>query len=138
MCKPKHRIMCPDCGREKILFESESKANNFIKFNGEELGNNLRAYYCPACCGWYISSKQYSSKYEGRTDKLIYAYKNEKKLNKNLEPIINKLYNILKEHSFATKHEMKLFFKQNEFDNYGTYAKIEARNRYCKEFNIKN
>ena len=30
MCKPKNRIMCPDCGRQKMLFESEAKANKQI------------------------------------------------------------------------------------------------------------
>lgn len=29
--KPKNRVMCPDCGRSKMLFETETKANNFIK-----------------------------------------------------------------------------------------------------------
>lgn len=136
--KPKHRIMCPDCGREKILFESESKANNFIKFNSAEIGNSLRSYYCPACCGWHVSSKQYSPKYDGRTDKLIRDYNNSKKANSYLEPIINKLYDILKENSFESKHDIKKFFAQSRFDNYGAFVKIEAKRKYCKEFNIKH
>ena len=59
--KPKNRVMCPDCGRLKMFFESESKANNFIKFNKDDIenGDELRSYYCPACCGWHISHKQY-------------------------------------------------------------------------------
>ena len=76
--KPKKRVMCPDCKRPKMLFETEAKALNFIKFNGGEIdahGGELRAYYCPACCGWHISSKKYNKKYEGRTDRLINAYK---------------------------------------------------------------
>ena len=47
MSKPtKNRIMCPECGRTKMLFETESKARNFIKFNGEDFGheNELRPY----------------------------------------------------------------------------------------------
>ena len=35
MSKPKNRIICPDCGKPKMVFESESKAKNFIKFNNQ-------------------------------------------------------------------------------------------------------
>ena len=61
MSKPKNRIICPDCGKPKMVFESESKAKNFIKFNSDdiEFGSDMRPYYCPACCGWHISHKQY-------------------------------------------------------------------------------
>ena len=50
MSKPnKCRVMCPDIGRSKMLFETEVKAKNFIKFNGEELTDDtskLRVYWC--------------------------------------------------------------------------------------------
>ena len=44
-----------------MVFESESKAKNFIKFNSDdiEFGSDMRPYYCPACCDWHISHKQY-------------------------------------------------------------------------------
>ena len=76
MPKPKNRIMCPDCGKQKILFESESKANNFIKWNKDDIenGDKLRVYYCSACCGWHISHQKYHKDMEGRTDKMIKAY----------------------------------------------------------------
>ena len=70
----RNRIMCPDCGRPKMLFESEKKAQGFIDWNGDDLpfgSGSLRHYYCPACCGWHISHKRYSYDYEGRTEKLI-------------------------------------------------------------------
>jgi hypothetical protein len=76
--KPKrNRVMCPDCGRAKMLFESEAKANNFIKWNGPDInthGGVLRPYYCPSCCGWHISSKPYIEQYGHRTEELIGAY----------------------------------------------------------------
>lgn len=78
MSKPKNnRVMCPDCGRAKMLFESESKAKNFIKWNGGDIdthGGELRPYYCPACCGWHISSKPHVEQYDHRTETLIGAY----------------------------------------------------------------
>lgn len=70
--------MCPDCGRKKMLFETEAKAQTFIRFNGGEIdshGNTLRPYFCPGCGGWHISSHKYNAKYDNRTDKLIDDYK---------------------------------------------------------------
>ena len=80
--KPTNRIMCPDCGRPKMLFETERKANDFIRWNGDEIdthGGQLRAYYCPSCCGWHISHHRYHESYEHRTDNLIGAYERTKR-----------------------------------------------------------
>ena len=58
--KPKkNRIFCRDCNKYKTLFESESKADNFIKFNHEEIeacsGHApSRSYYCRSCVGYDI------------------------------------------------------------------------------------
>lgn len=79
MSKPKNnRVMCPDCGRAKMLFETERKANDFIKWNGDDIdthGGELRPYYCPSCCGWHLSSKEHVEEYDHRTENLIGAYK---------------------------------------------------------------
>lgn len=80
--KPKNRVMCPDCGRQKLLFETEKKAETFIKFNGNEISDNpskLRVYYCPACCGYHISSKQHYDGYDHRTEKMLERYYRDKK-----------------------------------------------------------
>lgn len=78
MSKPKNnRVMCPDCGRAKMLFDSERKAKDFIKWNGGDInthGGELRPYYCPACCGWHITSKPYEESYDHRTENLIGAF----------------------------------------------------------------
>ena len=72
--------MCPDCGKQKMLFETEKKAQGFIKWNAEDIPNGeyLRAYYCPSCCGWHISHKQYQEDYDNRTDRLLGAYERSK------------------------------------------------------------
>ena len=82
MCKPKNRVLCPDCDREKILFETEKKANLFIEYNWESLTDNkdkLRVYYCPACCGYHISSHKYNGD-NRNTDRLINKYNKDKGL----------------------------------------------------------
>ena len=76
---PTHRVMCPDCGRSKIQFPTQSKADNFIKWNGDELvseGETLRSYYCPSCCAWHITrNKERKVKNPSTpTDRLISAY----------------------------------------------------------------
>ena len=57
----KNRIFCVDCQRPKMLFESKSKAMNFIKFNADEIMEEsgvapTRAYFCNSCCGWHVTS----------------------------------------------------------------------------------
>ena len=85
MSKPKNRIMCPDCRREKLLFDTESKAQRFIDFNWEEITDDkekLRIYYCPACCGYHISSHKYMGDNKN-TERLIKNYNID--INKDIE-----------------------------------------------------
>ena len=82
MCKPKNRVLCPDCGREKMLFKTEKKANLFIEYNWESLTDDkdkLRIYYCPACYGYHISSHKYKGD-NRNTERLINNYNKDKRL----------------------------------------------------------
>lgn len=135
--KPKNRIWCPDCNRPKMLFESERKANDFIKWNGDDLpkdGDKLRAYYCPSCCGWHLSHRAHKSEYDNRTDRLIGAYRNtfknreEKRIDKLLSNYgerlaiqAAKIFDELPEE--ARRTELKWYLK-------------EALSRYFKENGI--
>ena len=61
--KPKNRVYCIGCGRLKLLFETEKKANNFIKFNAEEILEETgkapdRVYYCKCCGGYHVTSSR--------------------------------------------------------------------------------
>lgn len=54
-------IYCVASKKSKILFESQSKADNFIKFNAAEIEEEnekapVRSYYCQLCCGWHVTS----------------------------------------------------------------------------------
>ena len=74
----RNRVMCPDCGRQKMLFKSEAKAKGFIKWNGRDLpfgGDRLRPYYCPACCGWHISHMEHKAEYDVRTEMLLNKFR---------------------------------------------------------------
>lgn len=57
----RNRVYCPSCLRSKMLFESEEKANNFIRFNSAEIMElngkaPTRSYFCRFCSGWHITS----------------------------------------------------------------------------------
>ena len=72
--------MCPSCGKAKMQFKTEKEAKLFIRFNGHEIHNNpedLRIYYCDACCCYHITSKKYHKKYKYFTNNLIKAYYND-------------------------------------------------------------
>jgi hypothetical protein len=56
----KNKVFCNNCNRAKMLFETEKKAENFIRFNKEEIEAESgvvpqRAYYCLFCGGWHIT-----------------------------------------------------------------------------------
>ena len=137
MCKPKNRIMCPDCGKQKMLFESESKANNFIKFNKDaiENGDELRAYYCPACCGWHISHQKFHKDMEGRTDKMIEAYNTLKDIKRvpNINDIINEVYQILIAANLKDKKQINELLRHKEYSHYSQFVKQEAKVKYYNE-----
>lgn len=137
MCKPKNRIMCLDCGRLKILFESEAKANNFIKWNKDDIinGDKLRSYYCPSCCGWHVSHKKYHKEMDNKTINIINAYHRSK----NRWPItydkkIIELYNLLSEHKlFNSRREVNDFLKTLD---YAEVIKYKAKIIYYTEHNL--
>lgn len=143
MSKPKNRVMCPDCGRQKMLFESESKANSFIKWNKNEIenGDKLRSYYCPACCGWHISHQKFHKDMEGRTDKLIENYNKEKELGKLkhgpfVNILIEELYQEIKRHNLQDRKSINQLLYKPEYSNYSSFIKQEAKVKYYTEINI--
>lgn len=91
--KPKNRIICPECNRSKIIFESEAKAQRFIEFNKDAMkhGDKLRVYYCEACGGWHVTHHRYSTKYKNRTDKLIAAYERDSGAKETLRELNKKI-----------------------------------------------
>lgn len=59
--KPKYRVYCPISLRPKMLFETEKKAMNFIKFNADAFEDNhvpVRAYFCKGCGGWHLTHRE--------------------------------------------------------------------------------
>lgn len=137
--KPKNRIYCPDCGRPKMLFETERKANDFIKWNAKDIqsnGDKLRSYYCSACCGWHISHHEHSEGYDSRTDNLIGAYRRQmkKRVAKSLDRLI---INPNMEAELQKKGEEIFNGVPEDIKNYDTIYRLRAYlSDYFKENSI--
>lgn len=84
----KSLVYCLETRRQKILFKSESKADNFIRFNADEIRENsgyapVRSYYCISCGGWHVTHlpefRREKTISEIMTDKMNEAIENRKK-----------------------------------------------------------
>ena len=122
MCKLKNRVLCPDCGREKMLFETEKKAKLFIEYNWESLTddkNKLRIYYCPACCGYHISSHKYKGD-NRNTERLINNYNKDKRLDFEFFSLRDDC--LLK--NFKTRKEFLKYVKAADVKNLKTIQRV--------------
>ena len=80
----KNRVFCMDCGKPKMVFETEKKANNFMKFNSEEIKEQtgicpVRSYYCMYCNAWHVSSSRVSARnyVKSKTEIVLGLYKQD-------------------------------------------------------------
>lgn len=98
MIKAKNKVFCLDCGKRKLLFSSEKKAETFMKFNNPGFlasdGKAMaRAYFCPSCCGWHVTSKKAQPR-KTMTEKVLELYENEKSMEqKMIEEMLEKVEN---------------------------------------------
>ena len=93
----RNKIHCPECGRTKMLFESESKALNFMKFNNEKIKEEtgkapVRAYYCKSCGGYHLTSNVIEKKTKSWGDSMTYTME----MLQAIENCLNKLEEKLK------------------------------------------
>lgn len=129
--KPKNRVMCPDCGRQKMLFGTEKEAQTFLKFNGQELNpdgtRELRVYWCPACCGYHISSHNYKGDNK-RTDRLIEAYNRDVA---DHDPVlVGETVDYMMKLGLETRNEVNKFLREKS--GYSQWCKDRIRQIYYK------
>lgn len=72
----KNRVFCIDSGRQKQLFGTEKEAQNFIKFNSEEMMETeerapVRSYFCSSCAGWHVTSSPVAFEGPTKTERII-------------------------------------------------------------------
>lgn len=112
----KNQVFCIGCQKHKMLFESKSKADNFIKYNsGDILEENekapVRSYYCTLCIGWHVTSNPSTfvgERLDGRDEKLINRISQYKQNKEDIGVISQRINNKLQE------FEMHLYM--GEFD----------------------
>lgn len=73
---PKHRVFCPSANRQKLLFETERKALNFIRYNGDVIEKEsgyrpIRAYYCACCGGYHTTSQRHNTLTEQQLNAIV-------------------------------------------------------------------
>lgn len=103
----KNRYFCNGCNRVKMLFKSEKKAENFIKYNSDEILNEtgiapVRAYYCPFCGGWHITSSavQYTRKNSDRYLSAVSFWgQNKQHLKQVSKEMKDEMFDIILRHS---------------------------------------
>ncbi len=126
--KPKKRIYCPIIRRSKMLFESEEKANRFIKFNEDEIRETglvkfkkLRSYYCIACGGWHIThslinEEEIKEKDERIKRAIVSTKKLEEKRKREIKEEKLDAYEFIKTFdlkSFGSKKKFKKYLSEN-------------------------
>jgi len=104
----KNRFFCAECGRTKMVFETEKKAANFIKFNSaaieEQTGYSpKRTYFCIACNGWHVTHLHDFFHVQSKTEEVLYLFYKEKE-QKTLAKTERKL---LRKKNSAKKYETK-------------------------------
>ena len=57
----RNKIFCYGCRKHKMLFETQAKADNFIRYNSEGIMEEngkapVRSYYCEMCGGYHVTS----------------------------------------------------------------------------------
>lgn len=94
----KSKVFCRDSGKPKILFETEKKADNFIKFNAEEIESEsgycpVRSYFCIYCGGYHVTSKKNNPDAVSRSEKVLEEYNRMKQEAEKVKPKNIKLPN---------------------------------------------
>lgn len=99
--KPKNRTYCPCCQKLKLSFETEAKAENFMKYNADDIYKEtgkkpVRTYYCMACGAWHVTSLEKSFCNVSRMEYNLIEYSRQmqaKREAKKKETLVNELIN---------------------------------------------
>ena len=108
-----------------------------MKFNMDAVNpkgdRTMRVYYCPACCGYHISSHKYKG--GNRTEKLISAYRNDLAKGHGTDTVaVYNLLNELRQKRFETRKEVNDFLRKKTGFTRATLDKV--RQKYYKEKGI--
>lgn len=117
--KPKkNHVFCRACNRPKMLFESQAKADNFIKFNRDEIKSSNgkapeRSYFCAFCGGWHVTScksAEIGSHIDNRDQSVIKKLDSRRNGKEELRKIAEDIGNLIgKKKHLMYFHELDFF-----------------------------
>ena len=86
MIKPKNKVFCRGCNKEKMLFKSKKSADNFIKYNREYFLETTgkapnHSYYCRFCLGYHVTSNH------NKSSNRVLAERDKKKINRMIDAV---------------------------------------------------
>ena len=134
----RNRVFCLDCKGTKMLFATEAKANNFIRFNTDEIMEEtgkapVRSYYCESCGGWHTTSNSKKGYY---IEKHYQATFNWEESRKKLTAAINSLRSAYLRRNFIDcyKYIEEAYTEIEKAERANIYkSKYEADMRYLQE-----
>ena len=130
----KNKIFCVACQRPKMLYETQAKADNFIKFNRDLMLQEgkkppVRSYYCEICGGYHVTSnpsREAAMKLDERDKVLVKRI--EARTGKDETPIINSLAS-----SYTQKTMAEKLNQIDQLINQGSLDEAEKNLVECKE-----
>lgn len=123
--KPKHRVFCINIQRAKLLFETEKKAEAYIKFNAQEIRDQrgyapLRSYFCDACYGWHVTSKMEKPRQTQSVIEHVLEWeeqqRNVKRTQRVVQKHLRKKLDLLLNEIETEMDTIRGFFKVNDFE----------------------
>ena len=150
----KNRVFCNSCHRVKMLFSSQEKADNFIKFNAENIAEEneeipVRSYFCPVCGGWHVTHKEMTRAYV-RTDKMndkafqlgVFVSRLKKDFDKKdwkrWKEDLEKYRPWITELQYMREHRLFLLEAKKQFDHYDKMVASEEKNEQKKKNKVLN
>lgn len=136
----KNHIFCIDCLRTKMLFRSKKEALRCIEFNGDEMQERtgkrpIRAYYCIACGGWHITSKEYVPGQMSRIERYFHQLDQVHIIQAKREELLNRIYGQMNRSKPLPKalksiiHEFRLSVQKKHINPYSCeeiYGRIQS------------
>lgn len=129
----KNRVFCHDCGRAKMLFQTEKQALNFIKFNAENILEEngkapTRVYYCEACAGWHVTSlEQFENCTRTHTQAVVARYNQVKEGLQKVQEAHKSGQSVSREDAYFTRMEKSIEKAETQIE----CGDIEAAKSIC-------
>jgi hypothetical protein len=134
----KNRVYCKDCGKSKMLFETEKKAETFMKFNSGEIEEESgykpeRCYFCTYCGGWHVTSRKEYLAIKSRTEKVLDLYEQGKQKTALAQAELTLIQTEKREELKESLEEIEKYISILEFSERNAICYMETLNKAFRE-----